>query len=29
VGTIKGVGRIHQQTFLDTYTKAAFTKLQL
>jgi transposase InsO family protein len=27
VGTIKGVGRIYQQTFLDTYTKVAFTKL--
>src|SRR5437763_43375 len=27
VGTIKSVGRIYQQTFLDTYTKVAFTKL--
>jgi transposase InsO family protein len=27
VGTLKGVGRIYQQTFLDTYTKLAFTKL--
>jgi Winged helix-turn helix/Integrase core domain len=27
VGTIKGVGRIYQQTFIDTYTKVAFTKL--
>ena len=27
VGTIKGVGRIYQQTFLDTYTKVAFAKL--
>ncbi len=27
VGTIKGVGRIYQQTFTDTYTKVAFTKL--
>ena len=26
VGTLKGVGRIYQQTFLDTYAKA-FTKL--
>jgi hypothetical protein len=26
VGTIKSVGRIYQQTFLDTYTKLAFTK---
>jgi hypothetical protein len=24
VGTIKGVGRIYQQTFIDTYTKVAF-----
>ena len=23
VGTLKGVGRIYQQTFLDTYAKAA------
>ena len=27
VGTLKGVGRIYQQTFLDTYTKVAFAKL--
>src|SRR5215472_16302890 len=27
VGTLKGVGRIYQQTFLDTYTKFAFAKL--
>ena len=27
VGTIKGVGRIYQQTFIDTYTKIAFVKL--
>src|SRR5512136_987135 len=27
VGTIKGVGRIYQQTFVDTYTKVAFVKL--
>ncbi len=27
VGIIKGVGRIYQQTFLDTYTKVAFAKL--
>jgi hypothetical protein len=27
VGTIKGIGRIYQQTFIDTYTKVAFTKL--
>jgi len=27
VGTIKGVGRIYQQTFIDTYTKYAFAKL--
>jgi transposase InsO family protein len=27
VGTIKGVGRIYQQTFLDTYAKVAFAKL--
>lgn len=29
VGTIKGVGRIYQQTFIDTYTRVAFTKLYL
>src|SRR5262245_27525990 len=27
VGTIKGVGRIYQQTFIDTYSKVAQTKL--
>jgi hypothetical protein len=27
VGNIKGVGRIYQQTFIDTYSKVAFTKL--
>jgi transposase InsO family protein len=27
VGTIKGVGRIYQQTFIDTYSKLAFVKL--
>jgi len=27
IGTIKGVGRIYQQTFIDTYTKVAFAKL--
>jgi transposase InsO family protein len=27
VGTIKSVGRIYQQTFLDTYTKVGFAKL--
>lgn len=27
VGTIKGVGRIYQQTFIDTYTKVAFAGL--
>jgi transposase InsO family protein len=27
VGNMKGVGRIYQQTFLDTYTKVAFAKL--
>ncbi len=27
VGTIKGVGRIYQQTFIDTYTKVAHGKL--
>ena len=27
VGTLKGVGRIYQQTFVDTYSKVAFTKL--
>lgn len=27
VGTLKGVGRIYQQTFIDTYSKVAFCKL--
>jgi len=27
VGTIKGIGRIYQQTFIDTYAKVAFAKL--
>jgi len=27
VGTMKGVGRIYQQTFVDTYSKIAFAKL--
>lgn len=27
VGTIKSIGRIYQQTFLDTYSKLAFAKL--
>jgi transposase InsO family protein len=27
VGTLKGVGRIYQQTFIDTYCKIAFVKL--
>ena len=27
VGTIKGVGRIYQQTVIDTYSRAAFAKL--
>jgi len=27
VGTIKGVGRIYQQTFIDTYSKVALVKL--
>lgn len=27
VGTLKGVGRIYQQTFIDTYSKVAFAKL--
>jgi transposase InsO family protein len=29
VGNVKGVGRIYQQTFIDTYTKVAFAKLYL
>ena len=27
VGTMKGVGRIYQQSFIDTYSKVAFAKL--
>ena len=27
VGTIKGIGRIYQQTFIDTYTRVAVVKL--
>jgi len=27
VGTIKGVGRVYQQTFIDTYSAVAFAKL--
>src|SRR5437870_10132966 len=27
VGTLKGVGRIYPQTFIDTYSKVAFAKL--
>jgi transposase InsO family protein len=27
VGTIKSIGRIYQQTFIDTYSKVAFVKL--
>ena len=27
VGTIKGVGRIYQQTFIDTYSRVALAKL--
>ncbi|MAF79153.1 MAG: IS481 family transposase [Halobacteriovoraceae bacterium] len=27
VGTLKGVGRIYQQTFVDTYSKVSFCKL--
>ena len=27
VGTLKGVGRIYQQSFVDTYSKLAFAKL--
>src|SRR3954452_9593983 len=26
VGTLKGVGRVYQQTFIDTYTKVAFAQ---
>src|SRR5688500_5162374 len=27
VGTLKGVGRIYQQTFIDTYSKVSIAKL--
>jgi len=27
VGTLKGVGRVYQQTFIDTYDRVAFAKL--
>lgn len=27
VGNIKGVGRIYQQTFIDTYSRVAFAKV--
>jgi len=27
VGSLKGVGRIYHQTFIDTYSKVAFAKL--
>ena len=27
VGTLKGVGRVYQQTFVDTYSKVGFAKL--
>jgi hypothetical protein len=26
-GDLKGVGRVYQQTFIDTYAKVAFAKL--
>ena len=29
VGNIKGVGRIYQQTFIDTYSRVAFAKLYI
>jgi transposase InsO family protein len=29
VGTLKGVGRVYQQTFVDTYSKVAFAKLYM
>ncbi|MBB6543079.1 hypothetical protein HNQ55_001586 [Thalassotalea piscium] len=29
VGNLKGVGRIYQQTFVDTYSKIAFAKLSV
>ena len=28
VGNMKGVGRIYQQTFIDTYAKVAFQALR-
>lgn len=27
MGNIKGIGRIYQQTFVDTYSRVAFAKL--
>ena len=27
MGTLKGVGRVYQQTFIDTYAKVGFAKL--
>ena len=27
VGTLKGVGRVYQQTVIDTYSKVGFAKL--
>ena len=27
MGTLKGVGRIYQQTFIDTYSEVGFAKL--
>src|SRR6266853_5999156 len=27
IGTLKGVGRVYQQTFIDTYAKVGFAKL--
>ena len=27
MGNLKGVGRIYQQSFIDTYSKLAFVKL--
>lgn len=29
VGTLKGVGRIYQQTFIDTYSAVGFAKLYM
>jgi transposase InsO family protein len=29
IGNIKGVGRIYQQTFIDTYSRVAFSKLYI